>query len=226
MLEHNEFYLTLIRHGQSTTNQNPDLMGQTPDTPLSENGVDQAWHLGERLACAKYRPDYVFSSTYTRAHDTAKLALEHFRNPPTIELVEDLREYSAGDWTGKSREETLTPAVKAKMGYLTHAFLPPDGESLHQVERRASKWLEERILYNEQFIKEAVARRADGRQPTNILCFSHGMTIKCLLHYIMGFDQSFTWKVTIENTSISRLYFGKEGWRLISINDYGHLSGM
>lgn len=227
MLDYNEFYLTLIRHGQSTTNQNPDLMGQTADTPLSKHGEEQAWHLGERLACARMRPDYVFSSTYTRAHDTAKIAMDHFRVPrPEIELVEDLREYSAGDWTGKSRSETLTLPVKGQMAAMSHGFLPPDGESLHQVERRASKWLEDRILYNKDIIFDAKYRKGNDKDPLHIMCFSHGMTIKCLLHYVMGFDQSFTWKVTIDNTSITRLYFGKDGWRLLGINDHEHLTGM
>ena len=223
MLDYNEFYLTLIRHGQSTTNQNPDLMGQEAETPLSENGKEQAWHLGERLAAAKDCPDYVFASPYTRAHDTAKIALQHFRAPPTVELANDLREYSAGDWTGASREDTLTLSIKAKMSAMSHAFLPPNGESLHQVSRRSSQWLEENILYNKDFIRQANERKLTKDKPLNIFCFSHGMTIKCLLHYIMGFDQSFTWKVAIENTSLTRLYFGKDGWRLLSINDCAHL---
>ena len=94
---------------------------------------------------------------------------------------------------------------------------------MHMVERRASQWLEDTILYNKEMIAEATARKAAGQAPMEIACFSHGMTIKCLLHYVMGFDQSFTWKMTLENTSISRLYFSEEGWRLITVNDHAHL---
>ncbi|MGI0058727.1 MAG: hypothetical protein ACREBJ_03070 [Nitrosotalea sp.] len=41
----------------------------------------------------------------------------------------------------------------------------------------------------------------------------------------MGFDQSFLWKLTLENTSISKLYLNssKEGRRLLTINDHAHL---
>lgn len=216
----NEFYLNLVRHGQSTTNANPDLMGQEADVPLSDKGVHQAELLKERLK--KEDIDYVYSSHYTRAFDTAMIALE---GRPKIKIIEapDLREYDAGDWLGASRAKTLTLPVKAKMGLMAHSFLPPNGESLHQVERRASKWLEDNILYNDKFATFADNRRELNLKPLNIFCFSHGMTIKCLLHYIMGFDQSFTWKVTIENTSITRLYFGKDGWRLLGINDCSHL---
>lgn len=223
MLSSNEFYLTLIRHGESTQNAIPDLMGQMPDTRLTEKGKKQAWKLGERLASEMVYPDYVFASTYTRAIETAEITLNHYCHPPQIELVEDLREYSAGDWTGKNRKETLSLEVKDRMNMMTHGFLPPNGESLHQVERRASKWLEDRILYNSDIQSEAAKRREKKEDPIHIFCFSHGMTIKCLLHYVLGFDQSFTWKVTIDNTSLSKLYFGKEGWRLLGINDHSHI---
>jgi broad specificity phosphatase PhoE len=65
---------------------------------------------------------------------------------------------------------------------------------------------------------------AKEKKVANYYCFSHGMTIKCLLHYVLGYDKSMAWKVTIDNTSISQLYFGREGWRLLSINDHAHLS--
>jgi len=222
MLNYNEFNLTLVRHGQSTTNANPDLMGQEADTPLSDNGKLQAEKLGKRLRRTVEGIDFVFSSPYTRAHDTARIAL--LEVPHTgIVLADDLREYSAGDWTGASRIDTLTLDVKNRMGAMVHGFLPPNGESLHQVERRAGLWLEENILYNPNIQSAARAHKSRNERLTNIFCFSHGMTIKCLLHYVMGFDQSFTWKVTIENTSLTRLYFGKDGWRVNCINDHSHL---
>lgn len=218
MLDYHEFYLTLIRHGQSTTNQNPDLMGQEAHTPLSEKGVRQAQRLYERL---KFNPyDVVYASPYTRAHETAKIATNYNRD---IILVDDLREYSAGDWTGASRSETVTMPVAARMALLNYSFLPPNGEALTQVERRASLWLENEILYNKEK-QEKAAELAKTKEVANYYCFSHGMTIKCLLHYILGYDKSMAWKVTIENTSISQLYFGKDGWRLLSINDHAHLN--
>jgi probable phosphoglycerate mutase len=219
MIENNEFILYLIRHGQSTTNENPDLMGQLADTPLSDKGRQQAALLGKRFIDQDFRFDHIFSSSYTRALDTAKISTKS----KNIIVTDEIREYSAGDWTGASRSETLTLQVKERMGAYTHCFLPPKGESLNQVERRASAWLEDNILYNKDIIEQAAARKKLGLVPLNIACFSHGMTIKCLLHYILGFDKSFTWKIDIQNTSISTVSFGKEGWRLYGVNDYSHL---
>lgn len=223
MLEFNEFYLTLVRHGESIVNANPNLMGQEADTPLSDKGKRQAKLLGERLFKENHPTiDIVYASIYIRAIDTANISLMNVSHS-TLKYSSELREYSAGDWTGQNRENVLTLPVKNKMNMMSHGFLPPNGESLHQVERRASKWLEDTILYNKSIQEDAKYLRDKKQKPLNIFCFSHGMTIKCLLSYIMGFDRSFTWKINIDNTSMSKLYFGKDGWKLLSINDHAHL---
>src|SRR5271154_6690303 len=64
MLDHNEFYLYLIRHGQSEFNTMPDRMGQFSDTPLTEKGQQQAWKLNERFKKERQKFDKVFSSDY------------------------------------------------------------------------------------------------------------------------------------------------------------------
>lgn len=231
MLDYNEFYLYLIRHGQSEVNVLPDMVGQKGDSKLTEKGRNQANLLGERLfRKEKIEPSLVFSSDYTRALDTCEIALGHHPVKIAPSLHPEIREYSAGDWTQSSRSQAYTAPVLMRMAAMNSAFLPPNGESMHMVERRASQWLEDNILYNQKVQEEAELRmikrkKGEDRQPMNILVFSHGMTIKCLLHYIMGFDQSFTWKLTLENTAISKLYFNsyKEGWRLLTINDHAHL---
>lgn len=225
MLEYNEFYLNLVRHGQSEINAMPDMLGQKEDSKLTEKGKNQARLLGNRLA--KEDIDYVYSSDYVRAADTCNIALGQatlINKPIKVPtLHKELREYSAGDWTHSSRKEIYNPQLLLRMAAMTNGFLPPNGESMHMVERRAAQWLEDNILYNKMIGAEASVRAKLETKPLNLFVFSHGMTIKCLLHYIMGFDQSFTWKVTLENTSISKLYFNKEGWRLLSINDHAHL---
>ena len=49
MQHFNEFYLTLVRHGQSETNANPDRMGQLATVPLTELGRNQAKKLNHRF---------------------------------------------------------------------------------------------------------------------------------------------------------------------------------
>ena len=221
MLDYNEFYLYLIRHGQSEVNIQPDMVGQPGDTPLTTKGREQAHLLGERLAYKdKVDFNHIYSSDYIRAYDTAKIATG---NNQIIQLAPELREYSAGDWTGGSRKELYNLPTLMRMGTMGSAFLPPNGESMHMVERRASQWLEDTILYNKLVQEEAVRRKNQKLTPQNFFVFSHGMTIRCLLHNIMGFDQNFIWRLTLDNTSISKLYFNERGWKLLCINDAAHL---
>lgn len=220
MIKDMEFELYLIRHGQSETNVNPDNMGQTPDVPLTKLGKYQAERLRERFTKELTTFDFVYSSPYKRALNTAEIAVGDTH--PTIIKSPRLREYDAGNWTGSSRKETITTDINLKMGYLNHHFQPPGGESLSQVERRASEWLEDCILYHPEMQRASAEAKAEGKL-LKIAAFSHGMTIKTLLHHIMGFDKNFTWKVSIYNTSITRLSFGPVGWGLGTINDIGHL---
>lgn len=221
MLDFNEFNLLLVRHGQSEINAKPDMIGQQADSKLTNIGKRQAQLLHTRFDRYFEEFDYIYSSDYLRAYDTAKITCpnDHDR----IITTSALREYSAGEWVGSNRSKVVTSQVALRMGYMGNAFLPPGGESMFQVERRASQWLEDTILYNKEMCAEALQRKQEGMSKLNIIAFSHGMTIKCLLHHIMGFDQTFTWKLTIENTSLTRLSFGEEGWRLITINDRAHL---
>ena len=98
------------------------------------------------------------------------------------------------------------------MGYLF-----PEGESYHRVARRAATFIEDSIIYN-----KAVLELAEKKE-VNIAVFSHGMTVKSILHYVMGFDSSFMWKVRIGNTSISHVVYNEKGFFLNGINDEGHL---
>lgn len=217
MLEVNYFNLYLIRHGETKVNAGGDQLGQLGEEPLSELGYKQAGKLWHRFQKERLVFDKIYSSDYQRAFDTAEIATERTFSDtealgkPEITKVEALREYSAGDWTGTKRAETLTFETLFKMNLHNMQFQPPNGESLNQVSRRASHWLETEILYNHSLYGKKVA------------VFSHGMTIKCLLQHIMGFDRGFTWRISIDNTSITHLSFGDKGWMLHSVNDTSHL---
>lgn len=218
MLELPEFNLYLIRHGESETNAQPDKMGQTMEDPLTTLGRQQARKLNDLFVKNKKNFDVVYSSHYYRALDTAKIATG--RKEETIITSPDLREYDAGDWLGASRSKVVTSDVKYKMNFLGQAFKPPNGESLNQVQRRASAWLDDNIINSQEILNLS----KDAGRPLELAIFSHGLTIKCLLQYVMGFDKFFTWKIIIDNTSVSKLSFGKDGWKVHSINDCSHLA--
>lgn len=224
MLNNNYFNLYLVRHGKSTVNEAPDIIGQSSTVKLSETGIKQAQALKTKFEKDNLIFDYAYSSTYTRAFDTAKLSLPLNKR---ISASKEIREYSSGDWLGCSRAETITDAIKTKLNLLNSSFQPPNGESLNEVQRRASKWLDDEIVYNKFIMAHADdLLKTDPSYRLNVIVFSHGLTIKCLLQYIMGFDKSFIWRIAIDNASICKLSFGQDGWKLHSINDTGHLTDL
>ena len=199
----------IIRHGESEGNTHSNRIGQDENSPLTQKGELQAQKLQDFFTKKNESFDFVFSSNYLRALSTAQIVCGSYAN---IQIAPDLREYSPGSWRGKTRDSILTKDVRLHMNASGKRFLPPNGESLSMVERRASNWLEQNILYNPIM------------QDSKIALFSHGMTIRCLLHNIMGFDQSFISKISIENTSVTEVYFSPlDGWKIIYINKCSHL---
>lgn len=216
MLNNLEFTLYLIRHGQSEVNVNPDIIGQTATTPLTDHGRFQAKLLHNRLKRLGIKFDFIFSSHYDRALETAKISIPDPNQQ--IILAPAIREYSAGDWIGKSRKNLISKEMAFKMKDLNLGFLPPNGESFNMVERRSSEWLDNEIVYNPQIIDHY-----NKHGPVIIGAYSHGMTIKSLLHYVCNFDKNFVFKIKIDNTSITKLSFDNQGWRLLGVNDIAHL---
>lgn len=221
MLTYPEFDLLLVRHGQSTTNANPDLMGQLGTVPLTDLGEKQADKLRRGLEKIPRYFDFVYASPYKRALDTANIAL------PGKEkiIVPELIEYNAGGWTGASRSQSLTDDVRLSMNYFGACFRPPgdEGESLNMVQRRVTEWMDKEILYNPNLLALSNQRKQEHKPRPYLIFFTHGMVIKCILQYVMGFERSFMWKVQIDNTSTTSLSFGREGWRVNNVNDCSHL---
>jgi alpha-ribazole phosphatase len=216
-------HIYLCRHGESEANANGlEQIGQDNNTPLTEKGMEQAKKLGERFIDLKAKgvPEFIASSSYKRALDTANIALKQatWDKACKINITDALVEYNPGDWKGKNRSIIYEDIKNLKaITYQHMGFLFPNGESYAQVERRASVYLEDAVIYNKTLLKLA------EKQEVNVVLFSHGMTIKCLLHRIMGFDQSFLWKIHIDNTSVSHIVYNDKGFFLNSINDISHL---
>ncbi len=91
--------LLLTRHGQSTWNAERRWQGQA-NPPLSALGRDQAYFASRRVGAV----DLVASSPQLRALETATIIATQLGLEPVI-VVEDLKERSAGPWSGLTREE-------------------------------------------------------------------------------------------------------------------------
>ena len=94
-------------------------------------------------------------------------------------------------------------------------FVGPDGESIREVQKRATNWLEDELIYNRKL--------CINPQSLKIAIIGHGNTMRSIFHYIMGFDQRLIYKIGVDNTSISRFIFNSKGWSVVCLNDNSHL---
>lgn len=210
MHKNTKLTLYIIRHGQSEANLETRLVnGQSHESPLTEKGQRQAIKLGKRLKRKNIKFQEVYCSTSLRAIQTAKLtSAEIDFDLNKIHKIPGLVEYSTGDWAGNIRDEIYTPEVTHSMNLLGPYFTPPKGESLVMVQRRVLQWLFDEIIYNEKYIGKS----------ENIGVFTHGMTIRVLLHYIMGFNDRLIHRIKVDNTGLTIVRFTEVGWYVDGVN--------
>ena len=209
-----EFYF--IRHGESVLNTQPDLIGGRGEhTLLSEKGINQVKKLGRYLVENNIIFDEVFSSSLIRSVQTCEIACDQMNFiKENIKIRNELTEFTQGDWEGKTRSEIYTPEQLNQINTLGYLFTPPNGESQRMVERRVSDWLEDEVLNNPNYTNST----------KRIAIFSHGLTIKCLLHYILGFNDRLIYRIGLDNTAFCKIRFTSQGWFPDSINEKPHLN--
>lgn len=139
--------LILLRHGETTYNAERRMAGQA-DVPLTPLGEQQAKDAGAVIGVYKYNK--VYSSTLSRAFNTASFALEsaqtndHLKKADgkfDIEQRAELMEANAGRFTGLTMEDPAVRAFDRKYG----AALP-GGESDIEFIARVEKFYKDEVL--------------------------------------------------------------------------------
>jgi 2,3-bisphosphoglycerate-dependent phosphoglycerate mutase len=127
--------ILLIRHGE--TDSNAARIVQTPETPLSARGRDQARRLALRLA-AEGGLTRLVASDLSRAHETA--AAIAAATGLTVELEPLLQERNFGTYRG-------TPYSELRVDLFAAEFEPPEGEDGTAFARRVDRaWVRIREL--------------------------------------------------------------------------------
>ena len=172
--------------------------------------------LGKRLRKLRIDFDRIFSSSLTRAVETTNAMLFGMEeNDKTFELVDEIIEQQIKGWRGVPISEAVTPEVEISRAIKGKDFVAPGGESIREVQRRASNWIENEFIYNRDFCSRPVSSR--------IAVIGHGNTSRAIFQYIMGFDERLIYRLGIDNTSISRFIFDSGGWTVVCLNDKAHL---
>lgn len=148
----------------------------------------------------------VYCSIANRTQQTLDLILSqaNITSNPII-YSEELQELSQGDWEGKLRSEIYTPEQLVEINSNQWLFTPPNGESQKEVEERMLGFISSEIL--------------DKYTEGNFLIVGHGIAFKCLLRDILDISSQMAYKLSIDNTSLTKLSYEKEkGWFVNYLN--------
>lgn len=197
--------LVLIRHGQSTWNQEHRIQGQL-DPPLSEQGRRQATLLAARLAGRRFAGFY--ASDLKRALETAEIVGEVIGLAPTP--LASLREVFLGEWEGLTSEEIAQryPEAWARWVEEPDWDVVPGGESQAAFDVRVAA-----------AVDDITRRHAHG----DVLAVTHGGVIQVALHRVVGTPSRGLFPFRIQNASITLLE-RRDGRSVIGgVNDIAHL---
>ena len=187
--------LVLLRHGQSTWNQENRFTGWT-DVPLSELGVEEARAAGRILNNEGYVFDSAFTSVLKRAIKTLWLALEEMdRMWIPIHNTWLLNERHYGALQGLNKKETTERHGEAQVHIWRRSYaIPPEPLSIddprapHRDPRYAS--IDPAQLPLTESLKDTVARVLPFWESTiapmvrsgeRVLIASHGNSLRALV---------------------------------------------
>ncbi|MCS6880829.1 MAG: histidine phosphatase family protein [Oscillochloridaceae bacterium] len=201
--------LILVRHGETPWNVTLQYQGHA-NVPLNERGREQA-----RRAAARLRPLEVralYASDIARAWETAEIIGAAIGQTPVP--MPELREIDVGQWEGLTPEELYRrfPDHMAEYRRDPARTVRLGGESYAQLQARA--------LVALQRIQESHA------QGEVVVAVSHGGTIRALLCHVIGLDLGNFGRMWLDNGSLTELRLGRNGWRLMRLNDAAHVEDM
>ena len=197
----------LVRHGETEWNRLRRIQGGDSNTPLNEQGEQQAERLTLRLKREEIQA--IYSSPLQRSLDTATAIARHHQME--VELEPNFKEINLGqlegtliDDLGKSFTELLINNSKGEL-------LPrvPGGESLMEVQQRA--WSTTQHL---------VSQHPEGV----IVVVSHYFIILTIICSALNLPLSQIGRLRVIPGSISTLAFDGRAPRLVLLNDTCHLS--
>ena len=198
-----------MRHGETLWNASGQAQGHT-DIELNEEGRSQARQLAVRLSGLGFAA--LYSSDLLRARETAEIAGSLLEGAPLPVLLESrLREIDVGHFAGKNWKEIHAdfPEYYESLKSDPWGTRRPGGESMADLYARVQGALLELNV------------RHPGEK---VLIFTHGGVVRVAVSLALGGVLQDVWaRLSIENTSITRMLYGESGGKLLSYNDVAHL---
>lgn len=200
--------LYFVRHGQTEWNQKRVLQGHK-DSPLTEEGIEQADSLKKRLLSIPISK--CISSPLGRARQTADILV-----PASIPIFENrlITEMQFGDAEGLPKElfKERYPQSFYNLWHKADLYDPSEfsGETFQSMLKRGKRFLD--------------SLRSE-KSESSILIISHGMILKVLFALIWEHDLTQFWEDPVPlNTSITHVTISAEGdFDIVDFSNVSHL---
>ncbi|PYE56577.1 histidine phosphatase family protein [Deinococcus yavapaiensis] len=201
-----EFWM--VRHAETEWNSVGRYQGQA-DVPLSQAGREQAARLAGRLAGEHF--DAVYTSDLARALETARTVARTLAGAPEVRTDPGLREIDVGQLSGKLRAEIEAqfPEYLKELREDPWNARRPGGESMADLAGRSKRTF------------DLMCERHRGQRA---LVVTHGGVVRVAVALAIGGSEKDVWaRLSVANTSITRVALGPGVGQLISFNDVAHL---
>ena len=156
-----------VRHGQTDWNLERKMQGGGTEKELNGTGIEQANETKKELENIKY--DVIICSPMKRAKQTAEI-INQGKEVETI-IDERIRERKLGELEGHS----ITEEIEKKIWDYDLNYQIPNGENLHDFEKRILEFLEE---IKQKYIDKTV------------LIVAHGGVAKVIKAHLFGMPES------------------------------------
>ena len=196
--------LFLIRHATNDSIKDGILAGWLPGVHINDEGRRQAEQMAARMGQVKL--DAVYASPLERAVETA----QYLARPRGLEiqLRDGLGEIRVGAWENRKIEE-LNKTDEWRMYQLFPSVSrPPGGESGRELQMRAVGEVE-----------SICAAHPDG----NVAIVSHADTLGAVVAHYAGIHLDLFQRLVVSPASVTVIWIGPHGPRLIRLNDAGPL---
>lgn len=202
----------LVRHGQTYANKFFRFQGWA-DLPLTEKGLADAKHAGERLANLGF--DKAYSSDLKRANDTAKIVLsehKHLKNMPIKQMAE-FREIFFGVFDGLNIGECMqfVNASTEKQCYQDFSAMVQDigikkaQNALADADQyKLAEHYEDVWARLQKGLEKIYAENEDG---ATVLLVIHGAIIQCIVDHFAGAELA---SAAPLNGSVTKLKLSKD----------------
>lgn len=176
-------FIDLMRHGLPVGGTR--YRGQLDD-PLSEQGWQEMWStVGDHAPWSR-----IVSSPLKRCRDFAEQLAQRHALP--LQIEQDFREVSFGDWEGMAVAEVMETQAQAVRRYWQDPLTctPPNGEPLSEFcARVACAW-------------DALATSAEAE---HVLLVAHGGVIRAVLAHVLQMPIANVLRLEVPSAAISRI---------------------